>query len=262
MMREIRYTLADPTGNRTILVLSPVPESQQPQVAAYLMRLEPTAEQAGFLSRGSGAAQIALRMAGGEFCANATMSAAAFYAEKTGCPAGTLRVQVSGAADPVAVRFAREENGAWQTMIEMPKPDAIRPVRFDDGQTYPVVFLPGIAHVILDAEAPDDTAEERAKTMCTFLGADALGLMYLDTAEMTLRPLVYVPAAGTLVWENACGSGTSAVGAYLAQRTGKRVALSLRQPGGELGITASPDGELCLRGRSVLLYEKTVEFPG
>ena len=49
MIREIRYALMDPAGNRTILVISPVPEYLHTTTAAKLMKLEPTAEQAGFL---------------------------------------------------------------------------------------------------------------------------------------------------------------------------------------------------------------------
>ena len=261
MRQTVRYALTDPTGNRTVLVETPVPEPQQPEIAAYLMRLEPTAEQVGFLQTGTGHAQIALRMAGGEFCANAAMSAAAWFAEKSGAPSGTVRAQVSGADGLVAVHCAPQADGSWRTGIDMPRPQAIRRVCLDGGQTYPVVVLPGIAHVILEDEAPDEAAGARAKAMCAYLHADALGLMFLDTASRTLRPLVYVPAAGTLVWENSCGSGSSAVGAYLAHRAGAPVSVELRQPGGTLGVTAAPDGTLHLRGQSMLLYEKCVEMP-
>ena len=108
---NIKYHVMDPTGNITILVETPVAEASQPFVAAKLMELEPEVEQVGFLTLAetpepdrSGCLQqkmasqpektqqsekiplaessqnkydIALRMAGGEFCGNATMSAAA-----------------------------------------------------------------------------------------------------------------------------------------------------------------------------------------
>ena len=257
-MREIRYTLMDPTGNRTVLVETPVPEAQQPPTAAFLMRCERTAEQVGFLHSGCAGADVALRMAGGEFCANAAMSAAALWAQQADLPECTVRVCVSGVAEPVAVQLAQQASGAWRAAVDMPRPEAIRQVRFDDGRTLPVVFLPGIAHVIVEDETPDSASQTRLKEMCTQLGTDAAGLMYLDMQAGTLRPLVYVPAAGTLVWENACGSGTSAVGAFLAQKAGKPIRISLRQPGGVLGIEASPDGSLRLAGTTALVYQKTV----
>ena len=75
---EIDYAVMDPTGNITILVETPVPEASQPFAAARLMELEPAAEQVGFLSSGRDGAELSLRMAGGEFCGNASMSAAVY----------------------------------------------------------------------------------------------------------------------------------------------------------------------------------------
>ena len=69
MSEEARYILMDPSGNVTLLVLDPVPEERQPAVAAELMKKENRAEQAGFLSFPDDKKyDIALRMAGGEFC--------------------------------------------------------------------------------------------------------------------------------------------------------------------------------------------------
>ena len=47
---KVVYDVLDPTGNITILVRTPVPEADQPDVAAHLMELEPETEQVGFLS--------------------------------------------------------------------------------------------------------------------------------------------------------------------------------------------------------------------
>ena len=81
----------------------------------------------------------------------------------------------------------------------------------------------------------------------------ALGLMFLNRRENSMKPLVYVPAAGTLFWEASCASGTTAVGAFTAAETGRHVDLALMQPGGTLRIQASPDGPLHLCGRVRIL---------
>ena len=44
------YTLLDPTGNRTLLVTTPVAEPRQPALAAALMAAEPGTEQVGFFA--------------------------------------------------------------------------------------------------------------------------------------------------------------------------------------------------------------------
>ncbi|MBO5556880.1 MAG: hypothetical protein J5927_06815, partial [Oscillospiraceae bacterium] len=75
---SLQYTILDPTGNITALVESPVAVARQSAVAADLMARHPTVEQVGFVrfapaAGEKDAVQAALRMAGGEFCGNASM---------------------------------------------------------------------------------------------------------------------------------------------------------------------------------------------
>lgn len=254
-MREIRYLLMDPTANRTILVETPTPVDEQPSLAAALMAAEPTAEQVGFLTRDD-LSVVSLRMAGGEFCANATMSAAAVLAMRTRLISGAVKVCVSGAEEPVEVDVTMQADGLWQGVVHLPPPRAIDDVSFADGQTRPVVSFDGIVHVIEPQPIERPKAEALARSRCAELSADALGLMFWDRAAGTLTPLVYVPKADTLYWENSCGSGTAAVGAYLAHETGKPMTLTLHQPGGTLEIAANPDGEIRLKGTVKCLYER------
>ncbi len=296
MSREICYILMDPTKNMTILVETPVPPESQPSVAAKLMKLEPAAEQVGFLSCAGSAnhsertstaswpnakdrpaqCAISLRMAGGEFCGNAAMSAAAYYSMCAGITEGQVSVQVSGTPVPVTVDIKRPENenaASRRAAVHMPHPVSVETVSFPEGQTLPVVTFLGISHVIVNktdipfgtktlrdpaADMDRKAAEEYARRWCSFLGTDALGLMFLNERESRLTPLVYVPAADTLFWESACASGTTAVGAWMAEKTGRPVALSLHQPGGTLKISTTPDGTLLLEGTVHCCYKKTV----
>lgn len=262
MIREFRYVLMDPTGNRTLLVRTPVPVEEQLKVAAKLMEMEPTAEQTGFLSV-SDSSVPSLRMGGGEFCGNATMSAAVYYAMNAELTKGHVFVRVSGAPEPVSVEIEAGQDGNWTGTVEMPGPCSIETFSFPDGKRHPVVSFRGISHVILERDIPKTEAEALAKNWCTHLGADALGLMFLNREQGRLNPLVYVPAADTLFWENSCGSGTSAVGAWLAQEAGQPVKIGLQQPGGILEIFALPVGKLLLKGTVKCLYERVaaVEWP-
>ena len=284
---EIKYVLMDPTGNRTILVETPVPPEDRPDIAAALMKLEPSAEQVGFLSEygqdTDAGTDLALRMAGGEFCGNASMSAAVWYGIRSGSARGTFSVSVSGAADPVQVTISSRPDGLWQGIVDMPGPESVETVRFPDGRQLPVVSFSGISHVILEQSMNPETAERLVKEWCCFLHADALGLLFLQPDEENtaspapetfsaaggpdrltrghLTPLVYVPAADTLFWESACGSGTTAVGAWLARIKGGPVRLSLQQPGGELEISAAPGSPLLLKGTVRCVHERTADIP-
>ncbi len=248
---ELDYVLMDPTGNITALVRSPAPEARQPELALALMAAEPTAEQVGFLSPGSADADIALRMAGGEFCGNAAMCAAALWCMDRGVPAQTVRVRVSGADRPVTVQAAAQAEDCWSCAETLPRPAPPETVTLAlDGQTYrlPLLRLPGIGHLILPGDTDRAFAERAARSWCAALGAEALGLMLLDEAAGRMTPLVYVPGADTLYWERSCASGTAAAGAYLAWKCGASVEAALDQPGGFLRVFAAPVGEIKLHG--------------
>ena len=252
-MKKIDYVLLDPTGNKTLLVTTPVDRSLQPMIASKLMEIEPQAEQAGYFTRQG--KEIGLRMAGGEFCGNATMCAAALAAIEDKISQGTMKIHASGTSKPVPVAIQALPDGSLQGKLAMPRPIAITETKFG-GKTYPLVCFDGIAHVIVEADMDRKTAEQLAPLWCESLEADALGLMLLDQENMTMQPLVYVPTASTLCWENSCASGTTAVGVYLFSIRGP-LSLSLKQPGGTLHIDADQNGDLFLSGKVRLLHRQS-----
>ena len=247
MTRTIEYSLFDPTGNITLLAETSVPVSDQPQIAQKLMAQEPGAEQVGFVSPGGDGA-IRLRMAGGEFCGNASLCAAALYLRQAGQSDGNVTVRVEGTSEPVSAAVTALSGNTWKGTVDMPRPLSVGTEELPGGGRLPVVRFPGIAHVLLEDAMSPDAAEKLAPAWCRSLGADALGLLFLSREQSLLRPLVFVPAADTLCWETSCASGTAAVGVWLAAEAGRSVALSLRQPGGTLEIAADPSGALQLTG--------------
>ena len=256
-MKRISYAVMDPTGNVTILVKTPVPAAAQPACAARLLAAEPAGEQVGFLSPGGGGADLSLRMAGGEFCGNAAMSAAAHFCMERALAEATVAVRVSGAEAPVAVKAARAADGQYACEVGMPRPKAPETAALSlDGQSYslPLVRFDGICHLILPGDTERDFAERAARAWCAPLDAPALGLMLLDSDAATMTPLVYVPGGDTLYWERSCASGTAAAGAYLAWKRGGPIEAALAQPGGVLRVSAAPAGPVSLRGTVRLLH--------
>ena len=124
-MKTIRYSLLDPTKNGTVRVETPVPPERQPAVAARLMALEPEAEQVGFVADLAGD-PLLLRMAGGEFCGNAAMSAAALRSERAGRDRDTVRLRFSGAEITADVQVQKEPDGSWTGTVKMPRPAEVR----------------------------------------------------------------------------------------------------------------------------------------
>lgn len=255
-----RGSVFDPTGNITALVESAVEAERQSAVAAEIMRRFPEVEQLGFVRFPEDAdVQAELRMAGGEFCGNASMCAAALFLLRRGGFSGAeerVLLRVSGAEAPVEVRLRAEADGSFRAQVRMPRPLEIGEREFAFGSLrgkLPLVRMQGISHILIGSESPffalreDRTAaEEAVRAFCGELGAQCLGLMFLEGAALT--PLVYVPGSGTVFWENSCASGSAAVGMALAAQSGGSVELELRQPGGVLRVASDPAGETWLCG--------------
>lgn len=261
----MRYAIFDPTGNVTALVEDPVARDLHQAVARRIMVAHPEVEQVGFVESGPcGGASGRLTMAGGEFCGNATMSAAALLALRghVGSDPGalSLRLWVSGAQDPVEVRMRSIDGTTFEGAVRMPPARSVERVVLawaDVSAEVPVVFMEGISHAVVDEGSPfarlagvPEEAEAAVRAWCATLGADGLGIMFLDRegSERTLTPLVFVPGADTCFWERSCASGTSACGMYEAALSGGAVDLACREPGGILRVTSEPEGPTWLFG--------------
>lgn len=235
---DIRYTIFDPTGNLTLLTDTPVPRPDQPALAAALMARLPEVEQVGFLEPPAlPGAKLRLQMMGGEFCGNASMSAAAWLTERKGLPMpASVPLEVSGCAGVLSCRLEAAEGG-WLGTVPMPLPEKLETVFVSGAGSVPAVFFSGIVHCILPAGALSHAQAETAiRPLCAALGADACGLLLWDAAGAAFSPLVYVAASDTAVWESGCGSGSAALGVWLTIRAGTGQAVSLCQPGGVITV--------------------------
>ena len=228
--KDIHYSILDPTGNITALVESPIDISCQPEVAARIMVRHPRVEQVGFVryygdireseAAGSGedpeviltnrrdGIQAELRMAGGEFCGNASMSTAALYlirhmqaGAKTGYhtadSAGPdknlpvlVRLRVSGAKDIVEVNLQNGGQDNYYADILMPPALSIEDKDFSYGclkGQLPLVRMGGISHIIVGTQSvfsgllqDRKAAEEAVRKWCSELETEGLGLMFAD----------------------------------------------------------------------------------
>ena len=279
MMDRIQYCIFDPTGNITALVETAVDIADQPEVASWIMGLEPDVEQVGFITYerdGAGSVPISLRMAGGEFCGNATMCAAALCAMHSGLQNGAVPVKVSGTSAPVTVSLEQQAAFSYSAAVSMPPAVRIGMVNlqpsgmagaagaFEDAESekinamlsLPIVEMEGISHIIIEPDSgflgikeDPELAEALLRQWCGVLGADCLGMMFLGegAAFRTLTPLVYVPGADTMFWENSCASGSAAAGMYLAAKSGSPVDVTFDEPAGRLRVESDPSA-----GRTIL----------
>lgn len=264
---NISYTKIDPSGNITLIVDSFVPREDQSRIAALLMVRDSEAEQVGFLEAPEDpCCAVRLQMMGGEFCGNATLSAAAVVMRQLGLDAGDMLIEVSGSPGPVKVTGVMSAPGRFDGEVDMPLPESIYECSFLDGfdcHTLPLVRFPGICHAIVSAGTlTREKAEAVIDPWCRQIGSEALGLMFFDKDKNTLTPLVYVESTGTAVWEGSCASGTAAVASYLAELDGEHASVCLFEPRGRLSAEAACSGSqvtsLKLSGSAVIRGKNTV----
>ena len=270
--KNIRYSIFDPTGNITALVESFVPAESQVDVATALMEKHAQVEQVGFLDLTG----PSLQMAGGEFCGNAAMSAAALYLLRTRpqIPSSqTVLLHVSGAAAPVQVQLAPagREGQRFLASVQMPPARSVaeRTFALGDAQAdLPLVLMDGISHLVIpkghlfyECKHKTKEAEAAAVRWAEELGADALGLLFFDEETMSLCPLVFVPSSKTLFWEHACASGTTAIGIWKGETEKTTQDLTITQPGGQLRISYIPaEGRATLYGATALQGTHTLTY--
>lgn len=233
---ELTLTIADPAGNVTLLVESPVSGTDYFSVANRLLqRTELGGEQVGYLTRSRMGGDIRLEMMGGEFCGNAARCAGLYHVRKQGC-FGRALVEVSGCTEPVPVEVTEE--GVW---AEMPLPVSLEQISLD-GEVFDAVRFEGIVHLIVPGK-PRDAAWTAAQlpVAAAHFGLSAAGMMFLTEEGMT--PAVYVRDTDTLFWENSCASGSAAAAWWAAQRLEDGLhRRSLNQPGGCIETIAKKCG--------------------
>ena len=254
----MNYSILDPTGNITAIITTPVDPDKRASAAAQVMETEPDVEQVGFLTGGNGIYDGFLQMAGGEFCGNASLSAAAIIAMDRKVKVGDterILLKVSGSKGLVPVQLEAISENSFKGRVLMPEAKGMAEVFIseEDKMKAPVVIMPGIAHAIVPESFGAEKAEAVLPDLCQKIGADAMGIMLIDDAKSRITPIVYVPSAGTLVRENSCASGTAAVGAYLAASEGNRIERSFTEPGGILTVEAEPGGDIIIGGTVSLL---------
>ena len=271
--KDLKYCIFDPTGNITALVETAVDIADQPAAASHIMELEPDVEQVGFISYeedpAAGGAPVSLRMAGGEFCGNATMCAAALFAIRSGLQGGAVPVKVWGISAPFEVMLERQAALNYSAAVSIPPALDMDELRLADGMlpgsdslSLPIVRMEGISHVIIEPDSgffglKDDPALAATllRGWCGVLGAECLGMMFLGegAAIRPMIPLVYVPGADTMFWENSCASGSAAAGMYLAAKAGAPVDVTFDEPAGRMRVESDPaTGHTILHGSAIL----------
>ena len=244
----ISYHVFSPGGNTTALVARFAGESERSKISTDIMKADPAIEQVGFLlKKNSGDYPFSLEMAGGEFCVNASRSAALWYARSTGV--SSFEFRVSGFDLPLRARV----DGA-DVFLKIPGSilRSFRPVQ--EGM---LVDLSGIRFIVAvdppKSYFPKDVFEKYSDPAIPALGfvmveKNGKGLISID-------PWIWVRKINSVVHETACGSGS--IAACIALRGEERGSHFLvRQPTSSVYRVELNDAE------DSVLVAGTVEYGG
>ena len=236
MVKDVRIVVANPAGNITIFVLDEFSREQYQSVATQLLAMEEfQAEQVAFIT-GDGK----MEMCGLEFCGNASRSfgliTALYRGFKGYCQ---IDVDVSGSDEILTVDV---DTTTSYTHIKMPMPLSITtlentPIEMINGSK--LVDLGGIIHVVLaDVEASRENFDVIKEYINEKYNPAAMGVMFYDTKNGSLIPVVYVQDVDTTYFEGSCGSGATAVAiAFADEEDNGTFKFTLPQPAGTITST-------------------------
>lgn len=253
MKKTVEIVVANPAGNITIFVKTPFERKDYQAVATRLLAMEELkGEQVAFITSADPAADIApervadgsVEMCGLEFCGNASRSFALLLAKEAG-DSGTVykTIRVSGCDELLTVEADMEK---MRAKVRMPLP-----LSCEKKQECTIVDFGGILHIIVeDLPAEREIFDMMKNRIYEQVNPPALGVMFWDTAEKKLEPVVYVKDVDTVYFEGSCGSGTTAVAAAFAQGLEDGTySWSVPQPAGVIDAAAEVRG-----GRLVSLW--------
>ncbi len=239
---KITLVRADPAGNITALVTTPIAPQDYATVSAYILQHGIVqAQQVGFVTAPRVGGAVRLEMMGGEFCGNALRSTGLYWAQNQSMQ-GTcsIEVEISGAHWPLTVTV---DPVTGFSSAQMPIPKLMEEHVFY-GRRYIPVILEGIVHLICDI--PPQEIEALDRTMleaCERFRRDACGVIFFDAKSKSMTPVVYVAKTSSIVYEGSCASGTTALAAVLAYHAADGVhTYPIRQPGGEITALVRKSG--------------------
>ena len=253
MGRLLDVLVADSSGNITIMVLTPTDRADYKVVAQALLDDGSLGgEQVAFIVP-VGSNDARMEMCGLEFCGNASRAFALHECRRLGlldAGFGKISVSVSGCEqmlsgrvyDAECVPSADNVFGACDAVVEMdmPVPVSAHELSADVlgiSKSGLLVDMDGISHLILTDIAPSAELFDDIKHRVYEIDPDmpAFGIMFCDTVNGLMTPVVYVKDVDSTYFEGSCASGSVAASFALAKDADDGVHdFVLQQPEGAL----------------------------
>lgn len=248
--QEIEFIKLNPTQNMTILIKTTYPVERHSHIASKVMAYDSVyAEQVGFIEEPLNQNAAAhLQMGGNEFCGNACMALAAFIASEKGLSqhSSTHVLLESSGTDQLVNCQVQKKSGLYYCQVSMPIPKKVdsKVIHFE-GEELNIITVnyADFVHIVIEVDEFNHQMRKKAENLAKLIGATSntnlIGVLLYKSVSDELAPLIHVPHVNSLIWERGCGSGTASIGAYLAWKHKREVAVNLKQPGGIITVNAA-----------------------
>ena len=238
------FIKTSPAQNTTVLITSFCPQSYYLKIAETAMKYEFLhAEQVGFIVPPSKKESVlGLEMAGGEFCGNATLSAAAYAVFKGLTEGEVFNIDVSGAAEPIRCKVQKLDGHCYNASCVMPPARRNQELKLNLGNKTiigQVIELDGISHFVFPEQEGFTEYLDVVTALKQSVDAEAIGVIPFKTIKddtYSIKPFVHVKKVNTNIFERGCGSGSLALGMYLNKVFGMSKRIKVFQPGGVIGV--------------------------
>ncbi|MHA4990735.1 diaminopimelate epimerase [Cetobacterium somerae] len=234
-LKQLEFVKLNPAGNVTILYqMQNIDKKDIQKISKISMnKLNLYAEQVGFVN------ETHLQMMGGEFCGNACRSFASYLAfnDEKFEKEKIYTITCSGEKSTLEINVrSLEVKKFFLAKIKMPKNLSIKMINLGKYKIYNIceVIFSGIVHFVIEESINTEVIEEIRK-YCNEKNYLDFGVMFLDLGRLYMVPYVEIQGFEG-VWENSCGSGTTAVGYYLKKYKNIDFA-KIVQPGGWLEVS-------------------------
>lgn len=234
---NVEYSIYRPAGNDTAFVYGlEYTQKQRKKINDLIMAKHSNVEQVGFIELNH---KPELQMAGGEFCGNATRSAATIYLNGK---SGNLQMFVN--SKDLINAGVDEEGKAW---CEIPLYHGDDVITEKEPGIF-IVKMNGMVTVVIQDEIAKKYLINKKDLKAMGMHyihkyhleySEAVGVMFCEKEKgvIKINPIVWVKEIHTLFYETACGSGTTATCMVEAYLKNESVKIDVLQPSG-LIITA------------------------
>jgi len=193
-MKKVEYCIFNPGGNVTALVFNKYYNTHKKKIINnIILSKHSEVEQVGFIDRD----QFNLKMAGGEFCGNATRCAVKYYLKDN--LGKEISIKVSGMGERLYSGMG-SDNNIWVDI----------PVKFVENTKYNginIVKLDGITHIVFDEDQSKKYLKDKEKLKANAkkiieefkIDDSAVGVLFIERDNETIKlyPIVWVKEIDT-----------------------------------------------------------------